>query len=262
MKLDSMTWQDVAAKAPGTVVAVPIAAVEQHGLHLPVTTDTDLVTSIALAAERRLPDELVLCPTLPYGSSDHHLSFPGTLSVPPAVYTDLMVGLLNSLVASGFRRIILLNGHGGNSVPVRQALAIVARQVSPAVEIALVTYWELGGSAFTGLAPMQSPALSHACEYETSMMLSIASDRVRFERVKRARRPDPNEYVPWEDEAPGRGVYVVRGTEFISSNGSSGEPQLATAEKGLHLLAAAVETLVAFVHHFAQWQPMEDLRNG
>lgn len=262
MKLAAMSWQDVGTHAPECVAVLPVAAVEQHGPHLPVTTDTDLVTAIASAAEARLPQHLVLCPTLPYGSSNHHLDFPGTLSIGPELFTRVVTDLLTSLMRSGFRRIIVLNGHGGNATSVRQALAVLAQSQTAEVEIALTTYWELAGSAFCGGMPMESPALSHACEYETSMMLRIASPCVRMDRAQRAVRPPSNGYIAWEDEAPSSGVTVVRRTEYLSSNGSSGEPQPATAEKGSYLLGAAVDALVTFAQAFAQWAPMENLRNA
>lgn len=258
MKLAGMTWQDVAEWAPRTVAVLPIAAVEQHGLHLPVTTDAELVCAIAAEAEERMADSVVLCPAQSYGSSDHHLSFAGTISIGAELYTRLIQDLVRSLLRSGFRRIVLLNGHGGNSVPVKQALAALSREIPGDVHVALVTYWELGGQAFAGAAPMESPALSHACEYETSMMLHLGS-AVRMERVGRAQRPPANAYVAWEDEAPARGVFVARRTEFISSNGSSGEPQLATKDKGAHLLQEAVGELVEFLRDFQQWKAMEKL---
>jgi creatinine amidohydrolase len=262
VKLASMSWPDVRTHAPDCVAMLPVAAVEQHGPHLPVTTDTDLVTAIASSAEARLEDQIVLCPTMPYGSSHHHLDFPGTLSIGPELFTRVVIDLVTSLVQSGFRRIIVLNGHGGNAIPVKQALAVLAQSQTSEVEIALATYWELGGPAFCGATPMESPALSHACEYETSMMLSVASPGVRMDRTQRANRPPFNNYIAWEDEAPSSGVTVVRRTEFLSSNGSSGEPQRATAEKGSHLLGAAVDALVTFTAAFAQWAPMESLRNA
>jgi creatinine amidohydrolase len=260
MRLSDLTTEDVARVAPHCVAVLPVAAVEQHGPHLPVTTDSDLVTEVAVNAERRLGDRIVLCPALPYGSSHHHLRFAGTLSIGPETFTRVIVDLVRSLEASGFRRIVVLNGHGGNVTPVRQALSILAH--APEAEVALVTYWELAGRAFQGEPPMESPALSHACEYETSMMLHLDAPRVRFERVRRAARPPANAYVGWEDDAPYRGVSIVKPTEFLSSNGSSGEPQKATAAKGEILLMAAVDALVEFLASFAQWPPMESLRNG
>lgn len=260
MRLSNMTTEDIANRAPGAVAVLPVAAVEQHGPHLPVTTDTDLVTAVALGAESQLAGQIVVCPTLPYGSSHHHLSFAGTLSIGAEAFSRLIVDLVRSLEASGFRRIVILNGHGGNITPVRQALAALA--IAPLAEVALATYWELAGRAFQGDPPMESPALSHACEYETSMMLRLDAARVRFERVQRAVRPQTNAYIGWEDDAPYRGVSMVKRTEYLSSNGSSGEPQKATEGKGEILLNAAVQALVQFLSDFAQWPSMENLRNA
>jgi creatinine amidohydrolase len=161
----------------------------------------------------------------------------------------------------GFRRIVLLNGHGGNITPVRQALAVLSHKydVSHKPNIALVTYWELGGKIFAGQPPMQTPALSHACEYETSMMLHLFPEKVFQDQIERAKRPDSNGYIPWEDDEPYKGVTVVKRTEFISSNGSSGEPQLATAEKGKYLIDYAVASLTEFISSFKNWPFLESL---
>jgi creatinine amidohydrolase len=132
-----------------------------------------------LNAEQKMPDDIVLCPTLPFGSSNHHLNF-GTLSVSSTTYTQFVVEVVESILNFGFRRIVLLNGHGGNITPVRQALTVLSNKydVSHKPNIALVTYWELAGKIFAGQSPMQSPALSHACEYETSMMLHLFPEKV------------------------------------------------------------------------------------
>ncbi|MGJ5814404.1 creatininase family protein [Paludibaculum fermentans] len=260
MKLSALTSPDVARLAPGAIAVLPVAAVEQHGPHLPVTTDTDLVTAIANAAEQSLTDRIILCPALPYGSSHHHSSFAGTLSVNPDLFTRIIIDLVRSLEGSGFRLIVILNGHGGNITPVRQALSLLAQ--APVAEVALATYWELAGAPFAGQPPMESPALSHACEYETSMMLRLDAARVQMDRAARPTRPPANNYIGWEDDAPYRGVSIVRRTEFLSSNGSSGEPHKATAAKGAHLLSAATEALIEFLNDFASWPPMEDLRNA
>lgn len=241
------------------VVLLPLGAIEQHGPHLSVSTDTDIVTKIAQKAEAVLPDKILLCPTLPFGSSDHHLYFGGTLSIAPDLYTKVIVDLVQSLVLSGAKRIVLLNGHGGNITPVKQALALLSKRFDESHQptIALATYWELAGNVFAGTPPMESPALSHACEYETSLMLHLYPEKVWMERVERARRPASNGYIAWEDDEPYRGVTVFKQTAFISGNGSSGEPQLGTAEKGKHLLDHAVNNLVNFLTSFSTW-PLSD----
>lgn len=256
MLFANLNYPSIRALIEDLVVVLPLGATEQHGPHMAVSTDTDIVTHLAGAAEASLPERVLLCPALPFGSSHHHLSFGGTISINPALYTQVIVDMVGSLLQNGFRRIVLLNGHGGNITPVKQALAILSAdfdETSPA-NIALVTYWELAGKPFAGEAPMESPALSHACEYETSMMLHLFPEKVSMGKAARAHRPPSNGYIPWEDDEPYRGVTLFKQTAYISSNGSSGEPQKATAEKGTHLIGKATEALVTFLRAFGEWE--------
>jgi creatinine amidohydrolase len=260
MLFSSETYQTL-QDARNKVVLLPLGATEQHGPHLAVGTDTDIVTRIAVAAEQQRSTDIVLFPTLPFGSSHHHLSFGGTISLPADLYTRVVTDLVKSLVQYGFRRIVLFNGHGGNITPVKQALAMLDLEynINHHPNIALATYWELAGSYFTGQSPMESPALSHACEYETSLMLHLFPNKVWMNRVERAKKPPQNGYIAWEDDIPYQGVTLFKSTAFISSNGSSGEPQLATKEKGAHLFKKAVEALVRFLDSFQAWPFMQPL---
>lgn len=255
MRYESNNYKSISSNAADRVVILPLGAIEQHGPHLAVSTDTDIVSMVAMGAEEQLSELVMLCPTLSFGSSHHHLPFGGTLSLSPALYTQVVVDLVGSLLQNGFRRIVLLNGHGGNITPVKQALAVLnaGNVLSRDANIVLATYWELAGPAFAGEAPMESPALSHACEYETSLMLHLFPSKVFMDKVERAGRPASNGYTGWEDDEPYRGVTIFKGTEYISGNGSSGEPQLATAAKGAHLYGKAVGALVKFLKAFATW---------
>lgn len=246
------------------VVLLPIGAIEQHGPHLAVSTDTVLVSHVAEGAEKQLPEQVLLCPTLPYGSSHHHLAFGGTISISAATYTQVLVEMTASLLQSGFRRIILLNGHGGNITPGRQALSIISNQFDLTLNpnVIFATYWELAGSWFAGNPPMQTPALSHACEYETSLLLHLSEGKVFPDEIRRAKRPVSNGYIPFEDDEAYRGVTMVKQTPFISDNGCSGEPQLATAAKGEHLYNHAVEALVNFIRSFKNWPFLENLQKS
>lgn len=243
------------------IAVLPLGAIEQHGPHLPVSTDTDIVSQVAAAAEKQLPEDILLCPTLAFGSSHHHISFGGTLSISVGTYTQLIVELTESLIQSNFRRILLLNGHGGNITPVKQALSVLSNKydVSTQPNIALATYWELAGKVFAGDPPMESAALSHACEYETSLILHLFPEKVLREKIERAKRPAGNEYIPWEDDVPYRGVTMVKQTQFISSNGCSGEPALGTEKKGKYLFDHAVLSLVEFLRAYKTWPLMNSL---
>ncbi|MDN3656847.1 creatininase family protein [Ferruginibacter paludis] len=262
MFFSGSTYPSLNKETSNKIVLLPLGAIEQHGLHLPVSTDTDIVTAVATYAESKLPDDILLCPTLAYGSSHHHQAFGGTLSVSPQLYTQLVIEIVESVIKSGFTKIILLNGHGGNITPVKQALSVLSNRYDATINptIALATYWELAGITFAGEPPMQSPALSHACEYETSLMLHLFPGNVLMEKVQRAARPESNGYIAWEDDEPYRGVTVVKQTEFVSGNGCSGEPQLATKEKGQHLFEHATKALLDFIVSFKNWPTIKKLK--
>ncbi|XOV91557.1 MAG: creatininase family protein [Bacteroidota bacterium] len=261
MLFTELNYRIINSSIDKKVVVLPLGAIEQHGPHLAVSTDFACVTEVAMGAERKLRDKMLVCPTLPFGSSHHHLRFGGTISMSAETYTRVIIELVESLLQNGFRRIILLNGHGGNVVPVKQALSVLSHKYDKTMtpNIVLATYWELGGKVFAGEPPMETPALSHACEYETSLMLHLFPERVYKENIQRANRPEKNGYIPFEDDEPPSGVSMSKLTEFISSNGSSGEPGLGTKEKGKHLFDHAVNALVKFVQSYKDWPLLEDL---
>ena len=122
LRLDEMTWPAVAAVSKDIPVVLPIAAVEQHGRHLPVFTDSMLLQEVVRRSVETLGDRVVWAPLLWLGNSHHHLDFAGTLSAAPRTYLDLLGDLIDNLLVHGFRRIVLLNGHGGNIVPAQQAV--------------------------------------------------------------------------------------------------------------------------------------------
>src|SRR6185295_15110394 len=117
------------------VMVLPLGATEQHGPHLGVSTDATIATAIAEGVERALPEDVLLCPTLSVGSSHHHLGF-GALSIAPETYARVLADLVDCLQRWGAQRIVLLNGHGGNIVPTKQALAeLGARDVLRALTV-------------------------------------------------------------------------------------------------------------------------------
>lgn len=257
-----MNWPATQAASASAVAVLPIAAIEQHGPHLAVSTDSALVTAIAERAEQLLPNDIVLCPTQSFGASHHHLKFGATLSLSSETFTRVLIDLVHSLLQSGFQRIVLLNGHAGNAVPAQQALAILTEQNGHATQsnIVLASYWELAGETFCGAPPMESKSVRHACEYETSMMLHLFPQRVQMHNVRKAQYPLVNNYIGWQNGASGQGVIMPKGFHYISSTGAVGCPELATAAKGEHLVEAAVKATVEFLQDFAQWPLLSDLR--
>ena len=144
--LQELSWPSVEAVAKDLPVVVPIAAVEQHGRHLPVFTDSMLLGEVVRRARGMLGDRVVWTPLLWLGNSHHHMDFAGTLSAAPRTYLDLLADLIDNLVTHGFQRITLLNGHGGNIVPAAQAVFEARQRYRARSDLLLLsaTYWLLG----------------------------------------------------------------------------------------------------------------------
>ncbi|MGD9853378.1 MAG: creatininase family protein [Planctomycetaceae bacterium] len=226
MQLFEMNWPQVKALAPQTPVVVPIAALEQHGPHMPVFTDSLLLGEVTKRVEQQLSDRVLFTPLMWLGNSEHHLDFAGTLTASPRTYITLLKEIAGNLITHGFRRILLLNGHGGNIVPSQQALFELRQEHRRRDDLRLfsATYWEAG-------PPPSDPSLvqtrmGHACEWETSMILHLhphlVGDISRLEPI--------TQDMPY---APAHEAWI---TQDRSTPGYIGDPAAATAEKGALLL--------------------------
>ena len=238
MKFHEMTFPELRqVPRTGALVLAPIAAVEQHSRHLAVLTDTVLVTGVAEGVEKRLPDSVVLLPTLWFGASHHHLRFGATLSASVDVHIDMLCDLLTPLLDDGWMRVLILNGHGGNIDTMQTALRRLQPRYRDRV-LAAASYWDLAAPELAALAEGPRKNMGHACEFETSMMLALRPDLVRRDQI----RDDP----PRED-ATLRGLYLAEDMKQRTDHGAVGYPELATAEKGRAFLAAAVNRTVEVV---------------
>ena len=254
MRLGDQSWTEVeGADKEQTVVLLPLGSTEQHGHHLPLLTDTRLVTGVAEAIADRLGERITLLPTLWVGASDHHLDFPGTVSLPVSLYTQAIKAVVRSLLRAGFRRIFCLNGHGGNEVPGNQALIEMVNESDLANDawLALASYWTIAREA---MAPdrhgMGTPRLTHACEYETSLMLHLHPDLVAHERAQASPPALTSAYYHSEE---GGVLSVARRFNRLSTTGAMGRPELATGAKGASLFAAIVEAVAGCVEDFSTW---------
>src|ERR1041384_6182185 len=131
------------------IVVAPLGAFEQHGAHLPLTTDTDIVTAISRAVEAALPDQVLALPCIWLGHSTAHKHFPGTLDIRQMHYIALIQDLCESLLAMGARKILLLNGHAGNNVPLRAAMREIktARAGQKGIHLTGGEYWTLAAES-------------------------------------------------------------------------------------------------------------------
>ncbi len=230
-----MTRQELRAIAGETTVVLPLGATEQHGPHLPAGTDFFTVDRLAQAAAERAATEIAITvtPALPFGSSDHHLIFGATLSLRTETYYRVLSDLLRSLVTDGFRRIFLLNGHGGNHELPQLAARDVALEL-PA-RIAAASYWTIAWDALIEQrAHLGCRLPGHAGVFETSMMLAQRPDLVAAARPHRDDVPDTdprNFHSPYRHEIHNfwKGI-----------DGYSDSPDQASDEKGRRYWEAVV----------------------
>lgn len=242
MNLADLPWPAVAALSPDTPVVIPVAALEQHGPHLPVFTDSRLLGEVVARVAPRFGGAILWTPLQWLGNSDHHADFPGTVSAPPRLYLDLLGGLAENFIRHGFRRIVFLNGHGGNEVPGRQAVFELRQRHRDVDGLLLVfaTYWSLGHGPVAGF---RQESMGHACEWETSMMLRLDPAGV-------------GSHGDLDPILPGRGFDpAARGwtTRERSGPGYIGFPHLASADKGEALFARFAGDVAAFLQRVIDW---------
>lgn len=254
MNYADLTSPEIGRIAPDRIAVVPIAALEQHGNHLPVITDAAIADELGRRVEALLPDRIVLLPTLWCGSSHHHMGFPGTISISSETYTRVLVDMADSLIASGFRRIFFLNCHGGNQTPFAEALYRLNLKHKGANEpwIAAASYWNLAARELAAQTFMATPRLSHACEYETSLMLAICADRVQKDALGETSGIGSQYYDPL-GYTPSR-VVVSQSFDQLSQTGALGSPELATEEKGRQLFTLLASAVAGFLEEFATWK--------
>lgn len=245
MLLAELTWPDVAALDKNTPVVFPLAALEQHGRHLPVFTDSMLMGEIARRAELELRDEVLFAPLQWLGNSHHHLDFPGTMSAEPRVYLDLLGGMMENFLAHGFRRLFFLNGHGGNDVPGKQAVFELRQRHRDRADLLLLfaTYWNLAPGAATSHPGLTQQVMGHACEWETSMILRLAPHLVKNHAAT--------------DEVPFGNPFEPASRGWIMNDrsvpGHVGDPRGASAEKGEALFQSFTAATVAMLRRVLAW---------
>ena len=254
-----MTWPEIAQAAAAQRVAVlPIATIEDHGLHLPVDTDVLLCTAVCEAAVAAAPDRAVLVPPVNHGFSPHHMDFPGPITIGAETFIRYGTDVCTSLAHHGFRRMLIVNGHGSNT-PFAEIMARLT-VVQTGALAAAVNYWAAPGVREIAESVRESDAvggMNHACEFETSIYLALRPDLVDMSKAVRelSHRPTKNY---WTDLVAGDGpLAMMEPWSTLTQTGVMGDPTKATAEKGRRLLEAAANGIVELIDELRARAPVE-----
>jgi creatinine amidohydrolase len=240
-----LTREALRVLAPTALAVVPVGATEQHGPHLPTGTDFFHAEWVARAAARQVADEIpiVVAPTLPFGSSEHHFPFGGTISIPTTTYYDVVTAIVESLVRDGFRRIFIVNGHGGN----HELIQLVARDVAlrRPVAVAAASWWSAAWDVLVAEGAHEVGRLpGHAGVFETSLVLAMRPELVAAERPHRD-NPGSTDPRHWP------GLHREERHGFWQSiDGYGDSPDLGDGEKGRRWLDVSAAELARLFRAF------------
>lgn len=254
-RYDHLTWPEIRAaiaRDPQPVVAIPIGAVEDHGAHMAISTDNDILDGILAECGRRAAGDLLVLPTIPFGLDEHHMDFPGTIAIDIETTLAYLAQVAISVARHGFRHILIVNGHGSNAAicdlaarkcviatGVICAATTVNAAVSPALVADVLDAERAGGPGSVG----------HACEYETAMMLHLHPDRVDMALAERDIGQLKLKYFNWDFPEPSAYSWQDWWSRF-SRVGVCGDAAAATPAFGKRMFEVTVERFVELVREF------------
>jgi len=240
--IPEMTWTEIREVLPKVRVAViPTGSTEQHGPHLPLQSDTAFCLYLCRRAAEQVYPTTLVTPPVATGISSHHMKFPGTLTLRPETFIEVLYDIAESLKHHGIRKLAIIDGHGGNT----HASKIAARKIYDNLQVAVASfaYWDLfpedGKSVLkTRVVP------GHADEFETSISYVIQPELVRKDAIPESDGIRPSKYQE---------LMSKYDTDISSSGVPSGEPKAASKEKGERLVEATVEELRKFLLYYAEY---------
>jgi len=239
MKWGELRWPEMKAlDRQKAVVILPVGSMEQHGPHLPFQVDHFIANRLAEDLEKRMSEVLIL-PPLWAGASAHHMDFPGTITLRPRVFIDLLREICTSMHQHGFHRVVLLNGHGGN----RSSLEVLGQELYTDFNFAVnvVVYWDLVPELVKSLKKSKSKGMGHSGELETSLMLYLAPHLVKLSEVPEGFRTDQlHGRSPFLD---GSRVKRYGNIKDHSEIGVDGFPAAASKEDGEKFYNAVLDEL-------------------
>lgn len=252
-----MTWPELRQVAQENyVVVVPVGAIEQHGAHLPVDVDVRLPFELATRAAQ-VTDGVLVAPSIWSGLSPEHHRFPGTIYLRLETMVYLVSDVLHCIASYGFHKIVLLNGHGGNTAPLRAIAKDFLR--THGLSVACADHWVFAAKEIQQVRRSAAGGIGHACEMETSLYLHYHPELVQMD-LAAAAYEDPvrkglTSFV-WKDMFEPGMVWMTRDYGIHDPLGLVGDATVATPETGKAIFEAELEHFTAFLREFREAQPV------
>jgi creatinine amidohydrolase len=238
---DQLTSKQLAALDKNIPVLLNLAATEQHGAHLPVSTDRLIGEHFAASLNTEMMETILILPSVSIGCSDHHMEFPGSLSLSHSTFAAVVKDIVTSVLHHGFNKIILLNSHGGNQ-GIMQVIIEQLGYANPAAHIVGVTWWNLVKEELRNITETGPGGTGHACEFETSLIQAIAPHLVDNSQVQKGANVPTFAWAEG-DMLQGPKASYYRTMKSMTPNGVFGDPVKSSAKKGLQITACVVAAL-------------------
>jgi creatinine amidohydrolase len=246
MKWELLSTRQLAALSRDLPVVMNIAAIEQHGPHLPLATDSLVGMHFLERLDDRLPEDVLILPQVKVCCSAHHMDFDGTLTVRHETLMSYVIDILDSVTAHGFRNLLLFNSHGGNEAIGRVILEKWGA-AHPHARIYMLTWWRVAPRELAQVQESGFGGVGHACEFETSLLQHFAPHLVDTHEI---REPNIQPTFAWAESdmlnAP-CGVLYRSMKEISGGTGVAGAPTHASADKGRRISDIVVSKLVTML---------------
>ncbi|MFX1580607.1 MAG: creatininase family protein [Promethearchaeota archaeon] len=248
--LANMTWPEVENRLRECDIAlVPLGSTEQHGPALPVNNDYFIATQFAYRSAEMVWDnhKVTVTPTINFGFSPHHMDFPGTITLSELTLSSMIADICHSLAQHGFKKIIIINGHGGNETAIQNALHDMQGYID--ARVFSVNWWNL---VIDKIKDIVTPPVYHACDMETSVAWYLGQRVLEDKRVDEpGKSPVPGFVIP-DMLAPPPRVSTSYRMKEITDSGVVGYSTKATEEKGKLIAEVVLERLVNFIEEIAK----------
>lgn len=249
--IGKLSWPEISAiNKDNSLLVIPVGATEQHGHHLPVETDSRIVYEIVMRSIESLPEQtnVLYTPAIWFGYSEHHMGFPGLMSLRGDTLIRVITDLCSRAHKEGFGKILLINGHGGNVLFLSAACRLLYDDFG--LKVGLITYWDLISDIIAENRSSPLGGINHACELETSLMLYIDADLVKIDKIT----DNPMKKGKYNRaDLLETGILFTGGSfKEISETGVVGMPSEASSKKGEIFFNAAVKRIQEFIMDYLE----------
>lgn len=257
--LADLSWPEVEAiRDDVEVVLIPVGSNEQHGPNLALSMDITGATEFCKRASAMAYPKLMVAPSLPWGVSYHHMNFPGTITVSAETFIQTLVEVVSSLQQHGFQRFMIVNGHGGNTAALGNAVVRINEELAPTF-VASAIYFSFADEGIDEQFGIEG-ITGHACEMETSAAMYLAPEIVKTNALAAGEMTELTHEL--RQSLRKYGVAVPYRFDRYTANGALGDARKASLEYGQALMESALNNFVAFMDEIINWPLNEDKSAG